>query len=92
VARQDAFSCLVLVGGGRRKSSPHDAPRRRCDFLGDFFDPVAFVMSKNLKRRHLDESQRAMVAAKLATMRQGERTDIPSIEGKSISQQQAATR
>ncbi|MEN6535689.1 MAG: MT-A70 family methyltransferase [Bryobacteraceae bacterium] len=31
-------------------------------------DPLAWVLSKNLKRRHLDESQRSMVAAKLADM------------------------
>src|SRR5262245_54550106 len=36
----------------------------------------------NVRRRHLDESQRGMVAARLATMRQGERTDLPSIEGR----------
>lgn len=41
----------------------------RVEYDGD--DPLAFVISLNLKRRHLSEKQRAMVASKLATMPQG---------------------
>jgi hypothetical protein len=36
-------------------------------------NPAAYVVSLNLKRRHLDESQRALVAKKLATLRHGQR-------------------
>jgi ParB-like chromosome segregation protein Spo0J len=46
-------------------------------YTGD--DPLSFVLSMNLQRRHLDESQRAMIAARLATMRRGERTDLVEI-------------
>ena len=47
-------------------------------------------MSLNLHRRHLNESQRAMVANKVANIRQGERTDIAGIQA--MSQPEAAAK
>ena len=42
---------------------------RMVEFAGR--DPVAFVISENVARRHLNESQRAMVAAGLASLTAG---------------------
>jgi N6-adenosine-specific RNA methylase IME4 len=53
-------------------------------YRGD--DPVGEVVRLNLHRRHLNESQRAMAAARVATMRQGARTDLSPIGEKSQAQ------
>ena len=57
-------------------------------YTGD--DPLGNVLSANLHRRHLTESQIGMVASALATMRQGARTDIAQVCA--MSQEQAAKR
>lgn len=52
---------------------------RACEIAGVFpnyqrfvgKDPLAFVISHNLHRRHLDESQRAVIAKKLTNMKPG---------------------
>jgi len=64
---------------------------KKWDQHGEALD---YVISKNLVRRHLTESQRAVVASKIATMKHGgdrKGDDFkPSIEGLNVSQKEAA--
>jgi N6-adenosine-specific RNA methylase IME4 len=50
-----------------------------------------WIITNQLGRRNLSESQRAMLAARLANMRQGDRTDLSPI-GAKLSQSDAAER
>jgi hypothetical protein len=58
------------------------------EFEGD--DPLGFVLSLNLHRRHLSEAQRAMVAAEIATLGRG--APKKSAAWRNISQPEAAKR
>lgn len=55
-------------------------------------DPIAFVVSVNLRRRHLNESQRAMVAARLANLEQGQRVKTGKFAGLPQSEAGAALK
>lgn len=58
------------------------------DYDGD--DPLAFVISKNLHRRHLSESQRALVAAEISNLDVGRPSINTPIGG--VSQDDAAQK
>ncbi len=58
------------------------------DRASDGDDPRAFVISLNIMRRHLSESQRAMIAARLANLDEGRPSKTTAIAG--VSQGEAA--
>lgn len=73
----------ILDGRNRyRACEKAEVPVRLVPFDGD--DAVAFVVSLNLRRRHLTESQRAMVAGKLANLSDGQRADHAARSGANL--------
>ena len=64
---------MILDGRNRYKAaSARGLGLNARVFEGTDEQAVRWVVSKNLIRRHLDESQRAMIAAKLATLKLGD--------------------
>ena len=73
-------ACVELAKEGREtnfKIQPYTGP-----------DPRRYVVSANVKRRHLNESQRALIAAQLATFTHGGDRSKASIDA--LSQKEAA--
>jgi ParB-like chromosome segregation protein Spo0J len=84
---------LILDGRHRWRACAELALSPKVEtFTGTEEEKVALVMSENLHRRHLTTQQRAAIAAELATMKRGTRTDLPSHDAKSagLSNAQAA--
>lgn len=77
------FEGRVLDGRNRFMAArEHDLPIPVVQFEGNRDEALAFVLSTNLHRRHLTDSQRQMVAAKVATLTRGRPgTENPPIGG-----------
>jgi hypothetical protein len=78
----------ILDGRNRfraAEAASREAPTR--EYTGE--EPLKFVLSLNLHRRHLTESQRSMVAARIATMQEG-RPSNESVHRGAVSQEHAA--
>ena len=93
VAKQGLLEAIVTLDGdildGRNRYRACVAAGVEPHFeVFEGADPVAFVVSKNVARRHLDESQRALAAAKIATLQKGRPIENASIEA--FSQNDAA--
>lgn len=81
-----------VLDGRNRQRACLDAgvPLRTITYDGD--DPLSFVLSQNLERRQLNESQRAMAAARLAILSDGVRSDRQGAQNCAPTQEQAADR
>jgi hypothetical protein len=80
--------CGKLIDGRNRLRACEELQRQpHIAELDEEHDPWKYVISHNLHRRHLTTSQRAMVAAKLAKLREGRPSkETPSNDGVSIAQ------
>ncbi len=75
----------VLDARGKATSWEHHRPTTRAFAISGFDgDPLAFVLSLNLHRRHLTTSQRAMIAAQIGRISHGGNRSKASYEGLSL--------
>lgn len=88
--RREDGAAVLLDGHNRLEICQwHNLPyETRVIELSSRADAMLWICENQINRRNLDETQRAMLGAKLATMRQGARTDLSPIGG--MSQAQAA--
>jgi N6-adenosine-specific RNA methylase IME4 len=70
------FEGKILDGRNRyRACRAAGVEPRYVEFTGDSRAAAAYVLSQNVHRRHLDPSVRAMVAARMANLKWGQRAD-----------------
>jgi ParB-like chromosome segregation protein Spo0J len=83
----DAVTGDTLDGRHRQDACQElDRPVKFELFSGTEAEKVAMIMSENVHRRHLTTQQRAAIAAELATMKRGTRTDLAPSDAMSDAQ------
>lgn len=71
LAKHDA-QWMVLDGRNRQRACEETGRKVRHEYFdGDWDSAMRYAVSLNIARRHLNESQRGLVAAKLATLSRG---------------------
>jgi ParB-like chromosome segregation protein Spo0J len=80
-----------VLDGRHRLRAAHELGITCSTLVYDGPDPIGFVFSLNFHRRHLTTSQRAMVAAKMAALRQG-RPSKKTPQKSGVSTKQAAEK
>jgi len=79
------FEGLILDGRNRYRACAVAGRDAELEFFtGTYAEALAYVISKNLRRRQLSESQRSMIAARLSNLKPGRPAETPSIEGVSV--------
>lgn len=69
------YQGMILDGRNRyRAAAEASVIPSTVEYSGD--DPLAFVLRHNLHRRHLNETQRGIIAGKLETLDHGQRADM----------------
>jgi N6-adenosine-specific RNA methylase IME4 len=61
-----------ILDGRHRYKACLNLGRQPVSVIYDGDDPLGFVVSHNLSRRHLDESQRALIAGRIANLKSGD--------------------
>lgn len=86
LAKHDA-QWMTLDGRNRQRACDETGKKPRYEYFeGDLDAAIAHAVSLNIARRHMNESQRGMVATKLADLKPGR----PSESGKSAGLTQSA--
>lgn len=82
----------ILDGRNRYRACEQGFRKTEYEDLPLNVNPLDYVISANLHRRHLNETQRGIVAAKIANMRRGGKAANPSKDGIAKTSQEDAAK